>query len=164
MNYRIEQDSMGKVKVPEEKYYGAQTMRSLENFRIGIEHFPPEIVRALGIIKKAAAEVNFELKVLSREKHDLIIKAADEVIEGKLDDHFPLVVWQTGSGTQTNMNANEVISNRAIELAEGVMGSKNPIHPNDDVNKSQSSNDVFPTAMHVASVEEIHRILIPGIT
>src|SRR3989338_3072941 len=164
MNYRIEQDSMGKIKVPGEKYYGAQTMRSLENFKIGTELFPPEIIRALGIIKKAAAEVNFELKELSREKHDLIIKAADEVIEGKLNEHFPLVVWQTGSGTQTNMNANEVISNRAIELAEGVMGSKDPIHPNDDVNKSQSSNDVFPTAMHIAGVEEIHRILIPGLT
>jgi fumarate hydratase class II len=164
MNYRIEQDSLGKIKVPEDKYYGAQTMRSLENFKIGTEHFPPEIIRALGIIKKAAAEVNFELKELSREKHDLIIKAAEEVIEGKFNDQFPLVVWQTGSGTQTNMNANEVISNRAIELAGGIMGSKNPIHPNDDVNKSQSSNDVFPAAMHIASVEEIHRILIPGLT
>ncbi|MCK5081341.1 MAG: class II fumarate hydratase, partial [Candidatus Omnitrophica bacterium] len=122
------------------------------------------MIRALGIIKKAAAEVNYELKVLSREKRDLIVKAADEVIEGKLNEHFPLVVWQTGSGTQTNMNANEVISNRAIELAGGKMGSKDPIHPNDDVNKGQSSNDVFPTAMHIAGVEEIHRILIPSLS
>jgi len=164
MGVRTETDSMGKIKVPEDKYYGAQTARSLKNFKIGSEHFPPEIIRALGIIKKAAAEVNFELKILSREKRDLIVKAADEVIEGKLNDHFPLVVWQTGSGTQTNMNANEVIANRAIELAGGTMGSKDPVHPNDDVNKAQSSNDVFPTAMHIAGVEEIHRILIPRVT
>ena len=164
MSYRTETDSMGKIEVPENKYYGAQTARSLQNFKIGSEHFPPEIIRALGIIKKAAAEVNCELKTLSREKRDLIVKVAEEVIEGKLDDHFPLVVWQTGSGTQTNMNANEVISNRAIELAGGTMGSKDPVHPNDDVNKAQSSNDVFPTAMHIASVEEIHRILIPCVT
>lgn len=164
MNYRTEKDSMGKVKVPDDKYYGAQTARSLENFKIGTEHFPPEMIRALGVIKKAAAEVNYELKILSREKRDLIVKAADEVIEGKLNDHFPLVVWQTGSGTQTNMNANEVISNRAIELAGGKMGSKDPVHPNDDVNKGQSSNDVFPTAMHVAAVEEVHRILIPALS
>ncbi|MBN1869055.1 MAG: class II fumarate hydratase [Candidatus Omnitrophica bacterium] len=164
MNYRIETDSMGKVKVPENKYYGAQTARSLENFRIGNEHFPPGIIRALGIVKKAAAEVNCQLKVLSREKRDLIVKAADEVIEGKLNDHFPLVVWQTGSGTQTNMNANEVISNRAIELAGGKMGSKDPIHPNDDVNRGQSSNDVFPAVMHIAAVEDIHGFLIPALT
>lgn len=161
MGYRTETDSMGEMQVPEDKYYGAQTARSLQNFKIGREHFPPEMIRALGIIKKAAAEVNCDLKNLAKEKRDLIVKAADEVIEGKLNDHFPLVVWQTGSGTQTNMNANEVISNRAIELAGGIMGSKDPIHPNDDVNKAQSSNDVFPTAMHVAGVEEIHRILIP---
>ena len=163
MNYRSETDSMGKIKVPEDRYYGAQTARALANFKIGSELFPPEMIRALGIIKKAAAEVNYELKVLSREKRDLIVKAADEVFEGRLNDHFPLVVWQTGSGTQTNMNANEVISNRAIELAGGKMGSKDPIHPNDDVNKCQSSNDVFPTAMHVAAVEEIHGILIPAL-
>ncbi len=164
MNYRKEKDSMGEMQVPEDKYYGAQTARSLSNFKIGSEHFPPEMIRALGIIKKAAAEVNYELKILSREKRDLIVKAAEEVIEGRLNDHFPLVVWQTGSGTQTNMNANEVISNRAIELAGGTMGSKDPIHPNDDVNKAQSSNDVFPTAMHIVSIEEIHRILIPCIS
>ena len=164
MNERIETDSMGQVKVPADKYYGAQTARSLNNFRIGGERFAPEMIRALGIIKKAAAEVNCELKVLSREKRDLIVKAAEEVIEGKLNGHFPLVVWQTGSGTQTNMNVNEVIANRAIELAGGTMGSKDPIHPNDDVNLGQSSNDVFPTAMHIASVEEIHRRLIPCVT
>jgi fumarate hydratase class II len=163
MSYRQESDSMGKIQVPSDKYYGAQTARSLENFKIGCERFPLEFIRALGVIKKAAAEVNCELKVLKRDKADLIIKAAEEVIQGTLNDHFPLVVWQTGSGTQTNMNANEVIANRAIEMAGGVMGSKDPIHPNDDVNKGQSSNDVFPTAMHISSVEEIHRHLIPGV-
>lgn len=164
MSYRQETDSMGGVKVPQDRYYGAQTARSLENFKIGGERFPPEVIKALGVIKKAAALVNCELKILPKEKANLIVKAADEVIEGKLNDHFPLVVWQTGSGTQTNMNANEVIANRAIESAGGIMGSKDPIHPNDDVNKGQSSNDVFPTAMHISSVEEIHRILIPNIT
>jgi fumarate hydratase class II len=161
MEYRIETDSMGEVKVPADKYYGAQTARSLMNFKIGGERFPRELIRALGILKKAAAMANKELGVLPAEKADLIIKAADEVIEGKLDEHFPLVVWQTGSGTQTNMNANEVIANRAIEMAGGVLGSKKPIHPNDDVNKALSSNDTFPTAMHIAAVEEIHRRLIP---
>jgi fumarate hydratase class II len=164
MSYRIEKDTMGEIKVPTDKYYGAQTARSLINFKIGGDHFPRELIRALGILKKAAALTNKELGTLSAEKADLIVKAADEVIEGKLDEHFPLVVWQTGSGTQTNMNANEVISNRAIELAGGEMGSKKPIHPNDDVNKAQSSNDTFPTAMHIAAVEEIHRRLIPMIT
>ena len=164
MSYRKETDSMGEMQVPKDRYYGAQTARSLQNFKIGSEKFPPELIKALGIIKKAAAEVNYELKTLPKEKRNFIVKAADEVIGGKFNDHFPLVVWQTGSGTQTNMNANEVIANRAIELAGGVMGSKNPIHPNDDVNKSQSSNDVFPTAMHIASVEEIYRKLIPGLT
>jgi fumarate hydratase class II len=164
MNYRIEKDTMGEIKVPSDKYYGAQTARSLMNFKIGGERFPREIIHALGILKKAAALTNKELGTLLKEKADLIVKAADEVIEGKLDEHFPLVVWQTGSGTQTNMNANEVISNRAIELAGGEMGSKKPIHPNDDVNKAQSSNDTFPTAMHIAAVEEIHRRLIPMIT
>jgi len=164
MEYRIESDSMGEIKVPGNKYYGAQTARSLMNFKIGGERFPREIIRALGILKKAAALTNKELGILSSEKADLIIKASDEVIDGKLDEHFPLVVWQTGSGTQTNMNANEVISNRAIELAGGTMGSKKPIHPNDDVNKAQSSNDTFPTAMHIAAVEEIHRRLIPMVT
>ncbi|MBK7090697.1 MAG: class II fumarate hydratase [bacterium] len=164
MEYRIETDTMGEVKVPSDRYYGAQTGRSLENFKIGGERFPREMIRALGILKKAAAMVNKELGTLPADKADLIIKAADEVIAGKLDDHFPLVVWQTGSGTQTNMNANEVISNRAIEMAGGVIGSKKPIHPNDDVNKAQSSNDTFPTAMHIAAVEEIHRRLIPMVT
>ena len=164
MDYRIESDSMGEIKVPTNKYYGAQTARSLMNFKIGGERFPREIIRALGILKKAAAMTNRELGTLPAEKADLMIKAADEVIEGKLDEHFPLVVWQTGSGTQTNMNSNEVISNRAIEIAGGVLGSKKPIHPNDDVNKAQSSNDTFPTAMHIAAVEEIHRRLIPMVT
>jgi len=164
MKNRIEKDTMGEVKVPADKYYGAQTVRSLMNFKIGSEKFPREIIRAFGILKKAAALTNKELGNLSAANTDLIVKAADEVIEGKLDDHFPLVVWQTGSGTHTNMNANEVISNRAIELAGGELGSKKPIHPNDDVNKSQSSNDTFPTAMHIATVEEIYRRLIPQIT
>jgi fumarate hydratase class II len=164
MEYRIETDSMGEIKVPVDKYYGAQTARSLMNFKIGGERFPREIIRALGVLKKAAALTNKELGNLSSEKTDLIVKAADEVIEGKLDEHFPLVVWQTGSGTQTNMNSNEVIANRAIEIAGGELGSKKPIHPNDDVNKAQSSNDTFPTAMHIAAVEEIHRRLIPMVT
>jgi len=164
MSFRTEDDSLGKVKVSADKYYGAQTARSLENFKIGGETMPKELIRALGIIKKAAALVNLELKLIPKNKTDLIVKAADEIISGKLNDHFPLVIWQTGSGTQTNMNANEVISNRAIEISGGMMGSKSPIHPNDDVNKSQSSNDVFPTAMHIAAVEEIHRRLIPMLT
>jgi fumarate hydratase class II len=164
MKYRNEKDTMGEVKVPADKYYGAQTTRSLMNFKIGGERFPREIIRALGILKKAAALTNKELDRLDAKKADLIINAADEVIEGKLDEHFPLVVWQTGSGTQTNMNANEVIANRAIELAGGELGSKKPIHPNDDVNKAQSSNDTFPTAMHIATVEEIYRRLIPMVT
>jgi fumarate hydratase, class II len=161
MDYRIETDSMGEIKVPADKYWGAQTQRSIENFKIGGDKFPQEMIRALGILKKAAAMANQELGSLPVDKAALIIRAAGEVIEGKLDAHFPLVVWQTGSGTQTNMNANEVISNRAIELSGGVMGSKKPIHPNDDVNKGQSSNDTFPTAMHIAAVEEIHRRLVP---
>jgi fumarate hydratase class II len=161
MEYRIETDSMGEMKVPVDKYYGAQTARSLMNFKIGGEKFPPEFIRALAIVKKASALTNKELGILAQEKAELIVKAADEIIEGKLNDHFPLVIWQTGSGTQTNMNVNEVIANRAIEMAGGVMGSKKPIHPNDDVNKSQSTNDAFPTAMHISAVEEIHRKLIP---
>jgi len=164
MEYRIETDSMGEIKVPVDKYYGAQTARSLMNFKIGGERFPREIIRALGVLKKAAALTNNALGNLSSEKTELIVKAADEVIEGNLDEHFPLVVWQTGSGTQTNMNSNEVIANRAIEIAGGELGSKKPIHPNDDVNKAQSSNDTFPTAMHIAAVEEIHRRLIPMVT
>jgi fumarate hydratase class II len=164
MEYRIETDTMGEVKVPSDKYYGAQTARSLMNFKIGGETFPREIIRALGILKKAAVLTNNELGMISDEKTKLIAQAADEVINGKLDNHFPLVVWQTGSGTQTNMNSNEVIANRAIEISGGELGSKKPIHPNDDVNKAQSSNDTFPTAMHIAAVEEINRRLIPMIT
>ncbi|WKZ68485.1 MAG: class II fumarate hydratase [Melioribacteraceae bacterium] len=164
MEYRIETDTMGEVKVPADKYYGAQTARSLMNFKIGGETFPREIIRALGILKKAAAQTNQELGMLTKEKAELIVKAADEVIEGRLDDHFPLVVWQTGSGTQTNMNSNEVIANRAIEIAGEELGSKKPIHPNDDVNKAQSSNDTFPTAMHIAAVEQIVNHLIPRVT
>ncbi len=164
MEYRTETDTMGEIRVPADRYYGAQTARSLKNFRIGGERMPRELIRAMGILKKAAAMVNMDLGTLPQEKGELIIKAADEVIDGKLDDHFPLVVWQTGSGTQTNMNTNEVISNRAIEMTGGQLGSKKPIHPNDDVNKAQSSNDTFPTAMHIAAVEEIHRRLIPMVT
>jgi len=159
---RTESDTMGKLEVPADRYWGAQTERSLAHFKIGGERFPRELIRALGILKKACAVVNAERGVLSPEKAKVIIQAADEVIEGKLDDHFPLVVWQTGSGTQTNMNANEVIANRAIEILGGELGSKKPVHPNDDVNRSQSSNDTFPTAMHIAAVEEIRRRLIPA--
>ena len=161
---RIEKDTMGDMQIPADKYYGAQSARSLMNFEIGIETFPREFIKAFGILKKAAAITNNKAGVLSDEKCQLISQAADEVIEGNLDAHFPLSVWQTGSGTQTNMNSNEVIANRAIEIAGGVLGSKDPIHPNDDVNKSQSSNDTFPTAMHIAAVMEVERILIPSIT
>ena len=163
MAYRIETDSMGEIEVPEDKYYGAQTARSLVHFKIGGDRFPREIIRALGILKKAAAMTNEELGILGSDKAALIIQAADEVIAGDLDAHFPLVVWQTGSGTQTNMNANEVIANRAIELTGGEMGSKDPIHPNDDVNKAQSSNDTFPTAMHIAAGEQMTKKLIPAV-
>ena len=155
---------MGSIEVPSDKYYGAQTARSLMNFKIGGDKMPIEVIRAMGILKKASALVNADLGILARDKADLIAKAADEVIAGRLDDHFPLVVWQTGSGTQSNMNVNEVISNRAIEIAGGELGSKKPIHPNDDVNKSQSSNDTFPTAMHIAAVTVISRDLIPSLT
>jgi fumarate hydratase, class II len=152
---RIEKDTMGDIAVASDRYWGAQTQRSVKYFQAGAgrDTMPRELIKALGILKKAAAQANMELKLLEKEKADLIVRVADEVIAGKLDDHFPLVIWQTGSGTQTNMNVNEVISNRAIELAGGVMGSKKPIHPNDDVNKAQSSNDTFPTAMHIAAVE-----------
>jgi len=159
MTTRVETDSMGPIEVPADKYYGAQTMRSRMNFRIGKEQMPIEIVHAFGILKKAAALTNHELDNLDKDVCDLIVRAADEVIEGKLDDHFPLVVWQTGSGTQSNMNVNEVISNRAIELAGGEMGSKKPVHPNDHVNRSQSSNDTFPTAMHIAAVIGVEEML-----
>jgi fumarate hydratase class II len=163
MRTRIETDTMGAVEVPADKYWGAQTARSLQHFAIGTERMPRELIRALGIIKKAAALVNAELGLLPPEKAQLIVRAADEVIEGRLDEHFPLSVWQTGSGTQTNMNVNEVIANRAIELAGGELGSKRPIHPNDDVNKSQSSNDVFPTAMHIAAAEQLVHTLLPAV-
>ncbi len=161
--FRVEKDTMGEIMVPNEKYWGAQTQRSLENFKIGNDHFPREFIRAFGILKKAAAITNKELKVLDEKIADLIIQVADEVIEGKLDEHFPLVIWQTGSGTQFNMNVNEVISNRAIEISGGEMGTKKPIHPNDHVNKSQSSNDTFPTAMHIATAERTVHHLIPNI-
>jgi fumarate hydratase class II len=163
-DYRIETDSMGPIRVPADRYYGAQTARSLVHFAIGSDTMPASIIRAFGILKKAAALVNRDLGLLSPEKADLIAQAADEVIAGKLNDHFPLRVWQTGSGTQTNMNVNEVISNRAIQIAGGVMGSKKPIHPNDDVNMSQSSNDTFPTAMHIAAAEELVHRLLPSVT
>jgi fumarate hydratase class II len=160
---RTESDSMGKIEVPADRYYGAQTARSLIHFNIGKDAMPSELIRAFGILKKAAALVNQDLGKLSSEKARLIIQAADEVISGKLNDHFPLRIWQTGSGTQTNMNVNEVISNRAIEIAGGVMGSKKPVHPNDDVNMSQSSNDTFPTAMHIAAAAETARRLLPAV-
>jgi len=159
---RIETDSMGEIEVPSNVYWGAQTQRSLKHFNIGFDVMPREVIRALGILKKAAAIVNFDLGKLPEDKMRLIVQAADEVIEGKHDAHFPLRVWQTGSGTQTNMNANEVISNRAIEIAGGEMGSKKPIHPNDHVNMSQSSNDTFPTAMYIAAAERL-TALIPEV-
>src|SRR5215510_8277751 len=159
---RIETDSMGEIEVRADRYWGAQTQRSLLHFNIGYDVMPREMIRAFGILKKACALVNNELGKLSDDKLKFVVQACDEVIEGKLDAHFPLRVWQTGSGTQTNMNANEVISNRAIEIAGGVMGSKKPIHPNDDVNMSQSSNDTFPTAMYMAAAEQLNT-LIPRI-
>lgn len=155
---------MGQIEVPGDKYWGAQTQRSLQNFKIGGHRFGRPVIRAFGIVKKAAAMTNADLGKLDASKRDLIVRAADEVIAGTLDSHFPLVVWQTGSGTQSNMNANEVISNRAIELAGGTMGSKKPVHPNDDVNRSQSSNDVFPTVMHVATALEIRERLLPAVS
>lgn len=163
---RKESDSMGTIDVPADRYWGAQTQRSLHHFSIGTaaDRMPIEVVRAFGILKKACALVNQELGKLPRDKADLIVQAADEVIEGKLDDHFPLFVWQTGSGTQSNMNANEVISNRAIELAGGELGSKKPIHPNDDVNMSQSSNDTFPAAMHIAAARVVVHDLMPSVS
>src|SRR5207344_2381414 len=163
MSTRIESDSIGEIEVPSDRYWGAQTERSLHHFNIGNEHFSRPMIRAFGILKKAAALTNGELGTLPAETVALIVRAADEVIDGKLDDHFPLFVWQTGSGTQTNMNANEVISNRAIELAGGTVGSKKPIHPNDHVNRGQSSNDTFPTAMHIAAAEEVVNRLLPAI-
>jgi fumarate hydratase class II len=163
MGSRTEQDTLGPVEVPEGAYYGAQTGRSLRNFDIGTERMPREVVVAFGILKKAAALVNGELGLLDEPTTRLIVQAADEVIQGQLDEHFPLRVWQTGSGTQTNMNVNEVIANRAIELAGGVLGSKSPVHPNDHVNRSQSSNDTFPTAMHIAATLAITEKLLPAV-
>jgi fumarate hydratase class II len=160
---RTETDSMGEIEVPADRYWGAQTQRSLQHFSIGTDHFPRPMIRALGLLKKAAAQANVELGQLDPELAERIIAAADEVIEGQLDDHFPLYVWQTGSGTQTNMNVNEVISNRAIELAGGTIGSKKPVHPNDHVNRGQSSNDAFPTAMHIAAGEQVRHALFPAL-
>ncbi len=161
---RVESDSFGNIDVASDKYWGAQTQRSLQNFKIGGETMPQPLITAFGILKRSAAVVNMQLGVLDKSIGEKIIAAAGEVIDGKLAGHFPLVVWQTGSGTQTNMNVNEVISNRAIELAGGVMGSKKPIHPNDHVNMGQSSNDSFPTAMHIAAAYEINNSLIPALT
>ena len=163
MSHRTERDSLGPVEVPSDKYYGAQTQRSLNNFKIGTHHFPREFIRAYGVLKKSAATVNNNYGRLEDSIKDAIHKAVDEVIDGKLDDHFPLVVWQTGSGTQTNMNFNEVISNRAIEIVGGDLGSKNPVHPNDHVNMSQSTNDTFPTAINIAAVESVTHNLIPSL-
>ena len=160
---RTETDTFGPIEVPADRYWGAQTQRSIENFRIGTERMPRPLIRALGIVKRAAAEVNHSLKLLDARRMRAIVKAAQEVIDGKLDDHFPLVVWQTGSGTQTNMNVNEVIANRANEMLGGKLGAKSPVHPNDHVNMSQSSNDCFPTAMHIAAAEEIARLLDPAL-
>ncbi|MCB1532509.1 MAG: class II fumarate hydratase [Alphaproteobacteria bacterium] len=162
-NTRIEKDSIGEIAVPADKYWGAQTQRSLQNFDIGEEKMPGPLVRALGIQKKAAALTNVDIGDLDAKLGEMIAKAADEVINGSLADQFPLAVWQTGSGTQTNMNANEVISNRAIELMGGEIGSKDPVHPNDHVNMGQSSNDTFPTVMHIAAVEEMHNRLLPAL-
>ncbi len=161
---RTESDSMGAIEVPSDRYWGAQTQRSLEHFSIGHDRIPLEVIHALGLLKKAAALSNRELGVLDAERADWIVRAAEEVSSGSLDEHFPLRVWQTGSGTQTNMNANEVISNRAIELAGGTLGTKDPVHPNDHVNCSQSSNDTFPTAMHLAAAEILKRELVPAIS
>ena len=162
MNTRTERDSIGPIEVPADRYYGAQTQRSFENFKIGGERFPREFIRAYGILKKAAASVNQSFGNLEDSTKSAIHRAVDEVIEGKLDEHFPLVVWQTGSGTQTNMNFNEVIANRAIEMLGGELGSKDPIHPNDHVNMSQSTNDTFPTAINIAAVESIYNQLVPA--
>jgi len=161
--HRIETDSFGEIDVPADKYWGAQTSRSLMNFKIGGETMPKPLIRALGVLKRAAATVNMQLGVLDAALGKAMVEAATEVMDGKLNEHFPLVVWQTGSGTQTNMNTNEVISNRAIEILGGVMGSKKPVHPNDHVNMGQSSNDSFPTAMHIAAVEQIHHALLPAL-
>ena len=163
MEYRIEKDTMGDIKVPADKYWGAQTQRSKQNFKIGGQKMPIEIIQAFAVLKKAAALTNHECGVLEKETADVIAEVCDEIVAGKLDDHFPLVVWQTGSGTQSNMNVNEVISNRAIEILGGDIGSKDPVHPNDHVNKSQSSNDTFPTAMHIAAYKLIVDTTLPNL-
>ena len=163
VEFRIESDTMGEMRVPADRYYGCQTARSLENFKIGAETMPRELIRAFGILKKAAALTNYDLGLLEPDLRSAICQAADEVVDGKLDDHFPLSVWQTGSGTQTNMNVNEVIANRAIEILGGELGSKNPVHPNDHVNMSQSSNDTFPAAMHIAAAEQVQHHLLPAL-
>lgn len=163
MKTRIETDSMGAIKVPADKYWGAQTQRSLENFKIGTETMPPSFIRAFALQKKAAALANMELKQIPKKIGNAIVKAADDVIAGKLDDNFPLKVWQTGSGTQSHMNMNEVLANRAIELLKGKIGSKTPVHPNDHVNRGQSSNDTFPTVMHIASALEVKQSLLPAL-
>ncbi|MCA8930960.1 MAG: class II fumarate hydratase, partial [Rhodospirillaceae bacterium] len=162
-NFRIETDSLGEMNVPADRLWGAQTQRSLENFKIGGERMPAPLVRALGIQKKAAAQANMALGELAAEIGNAVVAAAEEVIDGTLADHFPLVVWQTGSGTQTNMNANEVIANRAIQMLGGEVGSKKPVHPNDHCNRGQSSNDTFPAVMHIAAVEQINHELIPSL-
>src|SRR6188474_1775037 len=161
---RTESDTFGPIEVPADRYWGAQTQRSIENFRIGTERMPRPLIRALAIVKRAAAEVNLSLRLIDARRARAIVRAAQEVIDGKLDDHFPLVVWQTGSGTQTNMNVNEVIANRANEMLGGKLGAKSPVHPNDHVNMSQSSNDCFPTAMHIAAARGIVIDLIPALS
>ncbi|SVA07191.1 uncharacterized protein METZ01_LOCUS60045 [marine metagenome] len=163
MSFRAEKDTMGEIEVPSDRYWGAQTQRSLQNFKIGGEQFPREFIRAYGLVKQVAAEVNSEIGVLDKDLAKTIGEAAQEVIDGKLDDHFPLVVWQTGSGTQTNMNFNEVIANRAIEMSGGEMGSQSPVHPNDHVNKSQSTNDTFPSAINIAAGMQINEHLLPKV-
>ena len=163
MSFRTEKDTMGEIEVPSDRYWGAQTQRSLQNFKIGEEQFPREFIRAYGLVKQVAAEVNSEIGVLDKDLAKAIGEAAQEIIDGKLDDHFPLVVWQTGSGTQTNMNFNEVIANRTIEMSGGEMGSKTPVHPNDHVNKSQSTNDTFPSAINIAAAMQINEHLLPKV-
>ena len=163
MSFRIEKDTLGEIKVPSSKYWGAQTQRSIENFKIGSQTFPLDFIKAYALVKLVSAEINNELGILDESISSLIIKAAQEVIDGKLDDNFPLVVWQTGSGTQTNMNINEVISNRAIEISGGILGSKKPVHPNDHVNKSQSTNDTFPTALNISIAILINEKLLPSL-
>ncbi|MEM9933595.1 MAG: class II fumarate hydratase [Bacteroidota bacterium] len=163
MSHRIEKDTMGEIQVPADKYWGAQTQRSIQNFKIGGQKMPMEVIRAFAYLKKAAALTNASLTSFPQDKADTIASVCDEILDGKLDEHFPLVVWQTGSGTQSNMNVNEVVANRAIEMLGGTIGSKSPVHPNDDVNKSQSSNDTFPTAMHIAAYKAIVEELLPKV-